>query len=170
MRRGRLFSHTISVISGRTKISSWRRIVIMRGMPLEMQVTRVSRPWPPAFWSAMLASQSLRYSAVSGGSCGRPGRLLSSQAFTVPSLRFHWPSKLGYFDSSNAAAPEIVVNSAAVSAIAPIRIRWKVMTVPLVIDPTTGELRLNIHRLRVHAEGCAELGRAPRFRLEREVG
>src|SRR5207302_2335266 len=128
-------------------------MVISRGMPFEMQVTRVSRPCPPAFWSAMLASQIFRYSGVSGGSWGKPGRLDSSHEFTVPSARFHWPEKLGYFDSSNAAAPESVVNSAAISAIAPIELRLKVMTVPLVIDRATDELCMNIHRLRMHAEG-----------------
>src|SRR5207237_2851778 len=96
MRRGRLFSNTTSVTHGVMKISSWRRIVIMRGMPLEMQVTRVSRPWPPAAWSAMLASQRLRYSGVSGGSCGRPGRLVLFHEFTVASLRFHWAWESGY--------------------------------------------------------------------------
>src|ERR1700722_15142754 len=104
-----------------------RKIVINRGMPLLTQVTLVSRPWPPAAWSAMLASQMAWYSAVNGAFCARPGRLVSSHELTVPGARLHWPDQSGYLVSSNAAAPESVINSAAVSAIAPIELRSEVM-------------------------------------------
>src|ERR1700730_1295402 len=109
-----------------------RRMVISRGMPLLTQVTRVSRPWPPAAWSAMLASQMARYSDVRGGFCARPGRLVSSHEFTVPGARFHWPDQSGYLDSSNAAVPAAVIANAAIAvaadfAIAPIALRIEVM-------------------------------------------
>src|ERR1700738_4194222 len=109
-----------------------RRMVISRGMPLLTQVTRVSRPWPPAAWSAMLASQMARYSDVRGGFCARPGRLVSSHEFTVPGARFHWPDQSGYLDSSNAAMPVTVITSTAIAgaasfAIGPIALRIEFM-------------------------------------------
>jgi hypothetical protein len=48
---------------------------IIRGMPLVMQVKRLSMPCPPLRWSAMLASRIFWYSGLSGACCASPGRL-----------------------------------------------------------------------------------------------
>ena len=34
-----------------------RMTVMIRGMPLVLQVTRMFSPWPPSAWSARLASK-----------------------------------------------------------------------------------------------------------------
>src|SRR5262249_48477594 len=62
-----------------------------------------------------------RYSSVSGAS-----RALAQRGAPV---RCHWPFKSGYFDSSNARAPPIVMHSAAASATEPMMLRLT-MTVP----------------------------------------
>src|SRR5580704_8786448 len=62
------------------------------------------------------------YSAFSGASCPGPHGLLPSNRMGPPIDR-HWPLRFGYFASSNAWAPAIVVSSAAASARAPIKLR-----------------------------------------------
>ncbi len=46
-----------------------------RGMPLVMQLTWGSLPWPPFAWSLMLASRIAWYSGVSGAFWPRPAGL-----------------------------------------------------------------------------------------------
>src|SRR5262249_12858992 len=67
-----------------------------------------------------------RYSGVSGASWRGPQPLVwSNEGWpTTPRTmnRSHWPFRLGYFESSNARAPLIVVNIATLSAAARIEL------------------------------------------------
>src|SRR5438132_1351422 len=63
----------------------------------------------------MFFSQMARYSSVIGGCCPRTGGLVVSH-WPPPPMRTHCPFQLGYFDSSNACAPETARHSAAASA------------------------------------------------------
>src|SRR6516162_6967335 len=81
-------------------------------------------PWPPAAWSARLASKRAWYSGVSGGCCAGPHALVGSKTlprpWRTPSVialgpRRHIPFKSGYFVSSNADAATIVDSSTPVT-------------------------------------------------------
>src|SRR5258708_3573075 len=108
---------------GRMTNSSGKMAAITRGMPLVMHLYRVSRPWPPAAWSARLASSLAWYSGVSGACCPRPDGLPCSHCVAIPRGRAHWPDQSGYLVSSNAAASVTANASAAATAIAPIALR-----------------------------------------------
>ena len=70
-------------------ISIGNTTVMARGMPGGMQVKVGSLPWPPAAWSARLASNSAWYCGLSGGCSSRPSFLLGSH--WTPPMRRHWP-------------------------------------------------------------------------------
>src|SRR5215471_11690563 len=121
------YSMMMKVTSGRTTASIRPAgTVIARGMPGGMQVKVGSLPWPPAAWSARLASSTFWYSGVRGACCPRPSGLLESHWTPTPAGRNHWPRNSGYFDSSNASAALAAV-SAAASMTAPTRLRIVVL-------------------------------------------
>src|SRR5438477_7517549 len=104
--------------------SNGRTPVIMRGMPVETQVMRMSSPCPPAAWSARLASKIFWYSGVSGACCARPGGLVWSHWLPMRGGFFHWPDQSGYLVSSNACAVAPMIKS----AMAPTAIRSNMLS------------------------------------------
>src|SRR6266700_1575544 len=70
----------------------------------------------------MLSSRTFWYSGVSGACCAGPQALFGSYFITWPPRRrlmaCHWPFQFGYFASSAARTPPIVMVNAAASAIA----------------------------------------------------
>jgi hypothetical protein len=96
---------------------------MIRGMPLLTQVMWVSVPWPPAAWSARLASKIAWYYGVNGGCCAAPGGLVGSHWVRSPLGRVHRPDQSGYLVSSNAEAPAMVNARAAATAAPAIRYR-----------------------------------------------
>src|SRR3954470_5112807 len=93
-------------------------------------------PCPPLCWSSMLSCVILRNSSFSGAPFSSPQPLVWSNdgCPRTPGtiILTHWPFQLGYFDSSNACAPPIVVSSAAACTRAQNEPR-KGMAVPLVM-------------------------------------
>src|SRR5215831_801101 len=68
-------------------------------MPAGMQKVDGQLPGPPAFRSALIASQTLSYSGVSGG-----WPASGIQLFGLPGGRTHCPLRSGYFPVSTARA------------------------------------------------------------------
>src|SRR6266581_5837214 len=94
-------------------------------------------PWPPAAWSARLASKRAWYSGVSGGCCAGPQPLLGSNTLPRPRAstaglvlgpRRHWPCRSGYFVWSNAEAAAMVASSTD----ATIEIRSSITVLPAI--------------------------------------
>src|SRR5215468_790467 len=56
----------------------------------------------------------------------------------MPGGRRHWPEKSGYFDSSNARAPEIGSDSTAATVSAAIALRFSIFDPPNVNPAGTG--------------------------------
>src|SRR5271168_5025741 len=107
------------VVSGFTMISMLKTTVMMRGMPKGTHRDGGSLPCPPSRWSAMLASKTAWYSGVRGGFWAKPRGLVWSHWLPIPGGLRHCPDRSGYLVSSNAAAGDTAIISAAVSATAP---------------------------------------------------
>src|SRR5215470_7067538 len=52
----------------------------------------------------------------------------------MPGGRRHWPEKSGYFDSSNAPAPEIGSDSAPARASVAVALRFIILALPMVLN------------------------------------
>src|SRR5262245_26897813 len=86
-------------------------------MPGGMQPAIGLLPWPPAAWSATLASNTAWYSGERGGFCGRPVGLVGSKL--PDETRNQRPFHSGYLDSSCAPTFRADANIAAQRTIAP---------------------------------------------------
>src|ERR1700722_11189347 len=78
----------------------------------------------------MLSSWTFWYSGVSGACWARPHALVGSNLMAWPPRRglmtSHWPFQLGYFASSAALAPAVIISAAAsatTTAFAPVELR-----------------------------------------------
>src|SRR5262245_52164908 len=87
-------------------------------MPAGMQNVEGQLPGPPAFRSALISSQILAYSGVSGG-----WPASGIQLFGLPGPRLHCPLKFGYFPESSTWAVDGVASSAAANATTQNRLR-----------------------------------------------
>src|SRR5215472_146679 len=101
--------------------------IIMCGIPAGKQRAVGKLPIPPLAWSAMLASSTAWYSAVSGASWPNPqGLVWSCPAWPGrPRVmkRAHCPFQFGYFPSSAAGAVLVVAPSAAAKTSKTIEVR-----------------------------------------------